>query len=187
MSGETPRAAKGGARWVLWLPFGLVALVGLLFAWGLGHGGESRLIASHWIDKPVPQFTLPPAVQGLPGVSSAEMAAGQPRLVNVFASWCIPCRAEAPQLEALRQRGVIIDGIAIRDRPADLARFLAETGNPYRAIGADERSSVQIALGSSGVPETFLVDGHGMIRQQIQGVIEPDMIPGILDKLAEIR
>ena len=187
MSGETPQTGKGGARWVLWLPFGLVALVGLLFAWGLGHGGESRLIASHWIDKPVPAFTLPAATSNLPGVASIEMAKGQPRLINVFASWCIPCRAEAPQLEILRQRGVVIDGIAIRDRQVDLARFLAETGNPYRAIGADQRSEVQIALGSSGVPETFIVDGHGMIRQQIQGMIEPEMIPDILDKLAEIR
>jgi cytochrome c biogenesis protein CcmG, thiol:disulfide interchange protein DsbE len=178
---STPRA-----RWLLWMPFGLVALLGLLFIWGLRQGGESRLIRSQWIDKPVPAFDLPPAMPGQPGLSSRNFADGKPRLLNVFASWCIPCRVEAPQLEELRRRGVIIEGIAIRDRQEDLARFLAETGNPYTGIGADTRSQVQIALGSSGVPETFLVDGNGIIREQIQGVITADMMPEINAKLARM-
>lgn len=179
-------APERRSPWVLWVPLALVAALGLLFLWGLFSGGESRLIRSQWIDKPVPLFDLPPAMPGQPGLSSADFADGKPRLLNVFASWCIPCRVEAPQLEELKRRGVIIEGIAIRDRQQDLARFLAETGNPYTGIGADERSQVQIALGSSGVPETFLVDGDGIIREQIQGVITPEMLPEINAKLARM-
>ncbi|MCU0729202.1 MAG: DsbE family thiol:disulfide interchange protein [Sphingopyxis sp.] len=160
--------------------------MGALFLWGLGQG-ENRLVQSHWIGKPVPAFTLPAAHADRPGLSSQELATGQPRLLNIFASWCIPCRVEAPQLEALAARGVIIDGIAIRDHPADLVRFLAETGNPYRAIGADERSAVQIALGSSGVPETFVVDGNGIIREQIQGVITPEMVPQLVARMEAMQ
>ena len=81
--------------------------------------------------------------------------------------------------------GVPIDGIAIRDRPEDVAMFLREYGNPFDRIGSDMQSSVQIALGSSGVPETFLVDGKGVIREQIQGVILADRVPEIIAKLEE--
>lgn len=169
-------------HWVAWAPLAFVALLGLLFIWGLNRGGD-RLIASHWINKPMPTFVLPAASADRPGLSSATLSDGRPRIVNVFASWCIPCRVEAPQLEQLRVRGVIIEGVAVRDRPQDLARYLAENGNPYTSIGGDERGQVQIALGSSGVPESFLVDGHGIIREQIQGVITAEAVPGIIAKL----
>jgi cytochrome c biogenesis protein CcmG, thiol:disulfide interchange protein DsbE len=183
------REAQATARfsWVLWLPFALVLALGGLFWWGLASGGENRLIQSQWIDKPVPEFDLPPAMPGQPGLSSRQFSDGNPRLINVFASWCIPCRVEAPQLEALRERGVIIEGIAIRDRPEDLARFLAEFGNPFAGIGADQQSQVQIALGSSGVPETFLVDGNGIIREQIQGIVTAEMVPEIVARLERME
>jgi cytochrome c biogenesis protein CcmG/thiol:disulfide interchange protein DsbE len=92
-------------------------------------------------------------------------------VINVFASWCVPCMAEAPQLLALARRGIPIDAIAIRDRPQDIAQFLQRWGDPFRNIGLDRDSSVQMALGSSGVPETFVVDGRGIIRHQHLGVI----------------
>ena len=173
-------------RWVLFVPLAIMGLLFGAFIYRLTVPAET-LIQSQWINKPMPTFDLPPATAGVPGLKSSQLADGKPRLVNVFASWCIPCRVEAPQLEALRARGVIIEGIAIRDQPAALAAFLAETGNPYASIGADERSQVQIALGSSGVPETFLVDGKGIIRQQIQGVITAEMVPEILAKLEGMR
>src|SRR3546814_3417051 len=88
----------------------------------------------------MPLFDLPPATAGVEGLKSSQLADGRPRLVNVFASWCIPCRAEAPQLEALKAAGVPIDGIAIRDRPEDVAMFLREYGNPFDRIGADMQS-----------------------------------------------
>ena len=184
---KTPAATiKTRRSWIVWLPLAVVLVLGGLFAWGLTRGGN-QLIESHWINKPVPQFTLPSAIADRPGLTSAVFTDGKPRLINVFASWCVPCRVEAPQLEALQARGVIIEGIAIRDRPDALAAFLAEVGNPYASSGADERSQVQIALGSSGVPETFLVDGKGVIREQIQGIITPEMVPEILAKLEGMR
>lgn len=169
-------------RAILWVPLTLIVLLGLLFAFGLTRE-PSRPVASQWIDRPLPRFDLPPATQGAQGFATTSLADGQPRLLNIFASWCIPCRAEAPQLEELARAGVIIEGVAIRDRPEDVARFLAETGNPYARIGADPRSELMIALGSAGVPETFIVDGRGIVREQIQGVITPDMVPELITKL----
>lgn len=180
----TAKTASTGARrnWLVWIPLAIVLVMGAIFIWRLGHGG-TELVQSRWINKPLPEFALPPATRDRPGVSSAGFRDGKPRLINIFASWCVPCRVEAPQLEALRARGVIIEGIAIRDRPDALAGFLAEVGNPYAGIGADDRSRVQIALGSSGVPETFLVDGNGIVRHQIQGVITDAMVPDIVAAL----
>ena len=173
-------------HWIAWAPLAFVALLGLLFVWGLVRP-DDRMIRSAWIDKPMPAFDLPPASADRPGLSNRTLTDGRPRIVNVFASWCIPCRIEAPMLEELHARGVIIEGVAIRDRPQDLARYLAENGNPYTSIGADERSQLQIALGSSGVPESFLVDGNGIIREQIQGVISAEAVPGVIAKLEAMR
>ena len=90
-------------------------------------------------------------------------------------------------LEKLKEKGVIIDGIAIRDKPEDVAKFLEKHGNPYARIGADMDSGVQIAIGSSGVPESFLIDGKGVVREQIQGVITDEMIPEIVAKLDAMK
>ncbi|WP_033073049.1 DsbE family thiol:disulfide interchange protein [Sphingopyxis sp. MWB1] len=169
-------------HWLLFVPLAILGLLFGAFLYRLTTPAET-LVQSHWIDKPMPLFNLPPATAGVPGLKSADLADGKPRLVNIFASWCIPCRAEAPQLEALKKAGVPIDGIAIRDRPEDVAQFLKEYGNPFDRIGSDMQSSVQIALGSSGVPESFLVDGKGIIREQIQGVILAEHVPEILAKL----
>jgi cytochrome c biogenesis protein CcmG/thiol:disulfide interchange protein DsbE len=105
--------------------------------------------------------------------------------VNIFASWCVPCIAEAPQLTALQQRGAIIEGVAIRDARADVDKFLANHGNPYDRIGLDARSTLQFYLGSSGVPESFIVDGKGVIRYQHWGPIMPKDVDVILQKLRE--
>lgn len=185
---ETPPAAATAAKrkpglW-LWLPLGLFAAFFVLVFVGLVRPAN-RDIASQMIGKPLPQFSLPPITQDRPGLSGADFAKGKPKLLNVFASWCIPCAVEAPQLAQLAQAGVEIEGVAIRDRPADLAAFLAQNGNPYKAIGSDPTSSVQLAIGSAGVPETFVIDGKGVIRYQHIGDIRPDQVQMILDKLRE--
>jgi cytochrome c biogenesis protein CcmG, thiol:disulfide interchange protein DsbE len=99
----------------------------------------------------------------------------------------VPCIAEARVLGDMAASGVRIDGVAIRDKRADVDRFLAKNGNPYRTIGLDADSTVQIAIGSSGVPETFVVDGKGIIRFQHIGEITPADVSVVLAKLREAQ
>lgn len=173
-------------RLLLWLPLlGFLLFVGL-FAGGLMKG-DDRVIESKMVGKPLPAFALPAAASDRPALSSTDMAKGQPRLLNIFASWCVPCAAEAPQLMALKQAGVPIDAIAIRDARADVDGFLARWGNPYERIGLDARSSVQLALGSSGVPETFLIDGQGRILHQHIGDIRPEHVRELIEKWREAQ
>ncbi len=172
--------------WWLWVPFLIFSAFFALARGELAHPGE-RTIRSHMVGKPLPVFSLPPAHAPQPGLGSASFKQGQPRLLNIFASWCIPCIAEAPVLLRLSKQGVPIDAIAIRDRPQDVARFLARNGNPYARIGADNDSAVQLSLGSSGVPETFVIDGRGIIRHQHVGDIRPEDVPGLLAELRAAR
>lgn len=173
-------------RLILWAPLGLFLLFAIIFLVGLVKP-ESRTIHSQLVGQPLPEFALSPGVPEVRGLASADLKDGRPKLLNVFASWCVPCAAEAPQLMQLKQAGIPIAAIAIRDRPEDIAAFLARYGNPYDRIGSDPNSSVQIALGSSGVPETFVIDGKGVIRHQHIGDIRPEDVPGLLAKLEEAR
>jgi cytochrome c biogenesis protein CcmG/thiol:disulfide interchange protein DsbE len=174
------------AGWALWLPLGLFAGFVALVIVGL-YRPDDHVVASKMVGRPLPQFSLPAAADGRPGLSSRDFADGKPRLLNIFASWCLPCAAEAPVLAELQRRGVEIDGVAVRDHRDELAAFLARHGNPYTRIGADDVSAVQLAIGSSGYPETFVIDGKGVIRYQHVGVIMPDQVPMILAKLDEAR
>lgn len=135
----------------------------------------------------VPAFALPAGLSTKPSLASTDLANGKPRIVNIFASWCVPCITEVRVLEQLKTQGVTIDGIAVRDRPADIADFLTRNGDPYERIGSDTESKVQIALGSSGVPESFIVDGRGIIRYQHIGPIEAADVPMILGKLEHAK
>ena len=166
----------------------LILLVALMagLIWRLATPANTN-VASKLEGKQVPAFVLPPALPGKPALAAADLSGGQPRLVNVFASWCIPCITEVRVLQQLKARGVAIDGIAVRDRPEDVAAFLGRNGDPYERIGSDERSQVQIALGSSGVPESFVVDGKGVIRYQHIGPIEASDVPLILHKLEQAK
>ena len=168
------------------LPVALLVLVLAALVWRLAHP-EDTTIRSRLAGQPVPEFALPPALPGKAGLASADLAKGEPRLLNIFASWCVPCIAEAPLLAELKRRGVAIDAIAIRDRPDDVAEFLARHGDPFERIGSDDNSRVQLALGSSGVPESFVVDGRGRIRYQHVGPIEPAQVPLILAELEKAR
>ena len=175
---------RAPSRVLLWLPLALFAgFAGVVIA-VLLHPADHE-VASKMIGKPLPQFAFAAAAADRPGLTRAHMLGGQPRLLNVFASWCVPCAAEAPQLTALAQAGVEIDGVAIRDTAEDLAAYLARNGNPYAAIGADRTSAIQFAIGSSGVPESFVIDGKGVIRYQHIGDIRAEQVPMILAKLRE--
>ena len=171
-------------RWTLWLPLALFAGFVALVMYGLYRPAD-REVASAMIGKPLPEFALRAAAPDRPGLGRADLADGKPRLLNIFASWCVPCAVEAPQLAALKAEGIEIAGVAIRDRPDDVAAFLARHGNPFTRIGADDRSIVQLGIGSSGVPETFVIDGRGTIRYQHIGEIRPEHLALLREKLKE--
>lgn len=170
------------SRALRFAPLALIALVLLALLWRLADPPDAT-IHSRLVGQPVPLFALPRAVAGKPPLRSTDLATGKPRLLNIFASWCVPCIAEAPVLAELHRAGVSIDGIAIRDRPQDIGQFLAKHGDPYDRIGSDNDSRVQLALGSSGVPESFVVDGRGIIRFHHVGPIADNDIPEILAQL----
>ena len=135
----------------------------------------------------MPACALPAMLPAKPALASADLATGTPRIVNIFASWCVPCITEVHVLKQIEAHGIPIDGIAIRDRSDDVSEFLTRNGDPYERIGSDAESRVQIALGSSGVPESFIVDGKGIVRYQHIGPIEASDIPMIMAKLEQAR
>jgi len=169
-------------RLTLWIPL-------LLFTFFLGLAGYQLFqpsdedIPSTMIGNPLPEFDLRAASQTRPGVKTADFRDGTPRLLNVWASWCLPCIAEAPYLQDLEEAGVQIIGVAIRDKPEDVEQFLAKHGNPYARIGADDISEVQLEIGSSGVPETFVIDGDGNITHQHIGDVRANTVAELLEKL----
>ena len=167
----------------------LILLVALVSVFAFSIDRDSSLVRSVLIDKPVPQFELA-AVEGLdvPGFGSAALS-GEPTLVNVFASWCIPCRDEHPLLEALKaETGVRLYGINHSDAPENARAFLAELGNPYDAVGTDRDRRVSIDWGVYGVPETFLVDAKGVIVYKHVGPLTPEAIENeLLPAVAALR
>ena len=184
MSETRPQSST--SPWVLWLPALVFALFVAVVAYNLRNPAE-RVVRSALVGKPLPEFSLPPAAAGQPGLARADLADGKVRVLNVFASWCIPCAVEAPQLAQLRASGVEVVGVAIRDRPDELRAFLTRHGNPFTRIGADNVSAIQFALGSSGVPESFVIDGKGVIRYQHIGEIRAEHLPMIIDQIDEAR
>ncbi len=172
-------------RLVWLLPLALFAGLIALMAGNLGRP-QQAIVKSHMIGKPVPAFELA-GHGGGPGLSAADLAGGGPVLVNLFASWCLPCAVEAPQLEALRERGATLHGIAVRDTPEKTAAFLARHGNPFTRIGEDPGGRLMLAFGASGVPETYVIDGRGIIRHQHLGEIRPEHVPELLAELEKAR
>jgi cytochrome c biogenesis protein CcmG/thiol:disulfide interchange protein DsbE len=182
-----------GKRLVFLLPVLIFLVIAAYFLWGLQPERDPRKVPTALIDKAVPQFQLP-AIPGLdvPGVETADLTgAGQPVLLNVFASWCVPCRVEHPILMRLaKEEGVAIYGVNYKDRPADARKWLADFGNPYSRIGrlSQERAEVGIELGVYGVPETYVVGPDGRIRYKHVGPIQPKSLrEDILPLLEELR
>jgi cytochrome c biogenesis protein CcmG/thiol:disulfide interchange protein DsbE len=163
----------------------LVLLVGLVAVFALSMDRDPSLVRSVLIDKPAPTFSLAAvAGTGVEGFDTASLK-GEVTVVNVFASWCIPCRDEHPLLERLKaETGVRIFGINQRDAAENAVKFLTELGNPYTRIGGDTDNRVSIDWGVYGVPETFVVNAEGVVTFKHVGPISPeslerDVIPAI--------
>ncbi|MGC6472395.1 MAG: DsbE family thiol:disulfide interchange protein [Parvibaculales bacterium] len=140
----------------------------VLFAVGLRQGDPSKLPTA-LLNKPLPDFTLP-------GLDSSEIVAAAPALLNVWASWCGPCREEHPHLMTLAQNGVPVFGINYKDDPGAAQRFLSGLGDPYRASGKDESGSLAIHLGVYGVPETFVIGAGGTIIYRHAGPLDETVL-----------
>jgi cytochrome c biogenesis protein CcmG, thiol:disulfide interchange protein DsbE len=167
------------------LPLALFA--GLAIYLGLALQRDPSTLPSALLDKPVPVFALPPPPPLERGLRSEDLR-GQPRLVNVFASWCTPCRIEHPTLQSLAQRhGVAIHGLNYKDKPEDAAAFLGALDNPYQGVGMDRDGRIGIEWGVYGVPETFVIDAEGRIRYRHVGpLMERDVEETILPLLARL-
>jgi cytochrome c biogenesis protein CcmG/thiol:disulfide interchange protein DsbE len=153
----------------------LIIVIGLaaLFAYMLRDGRDPSEIKNVHVGEKAPQFSLTNIGNG--NINETLLNKGQPMLVNFFASWCVPCRAEHDSLMALaNNHNVKILGIAYKDKAQDSLAFLEELGNPYSQFGADLDGSVGFEWGVTGVPETFLVDGNGNIRYHHYGPIVGD-------------
>lgn len=174
------------SRAIRFAPLALLLIIIAALVWRLSTPTDTN-VRSTMVGRAAPSFPAVAATAGKMAFSSSDLAIGRPHLVNFFASWCVPCIGEVKVLQDLRLRGASVYGIAVRDRPDDLANFLGRNGDPYQVITSDPQSDVQIEFGSSGVPESFIVDGKGIIRYQHIGPIEASDEPLILSKLEQAR
>jgi cytochrome c biogenesis protein CcmG/thiol:disulfide interchange protein DsbE len=153
-------------------PLIVVLVIVGYFASGLTR--DPHELPSALIDRPFPAVDLPPIIGREKGFATTDLA-GQVALVNIFASWCVPCKVEHPLLMAHAKGGAIpIYGIAWKDDPAATADLLDQDGDPYRQVGADRSGRAGIDLGVTGVPETYLVDKTGRIRYKLARPITED-------------
>ncbi len=164
--------------WPVMLPvIVFTALAALLWR---GLSGNPPEIPSALIGRPVPEMSLP-AIEGMgvPGFDTASLKAGSVTIINVWASWCGPCRIEHPLLQELAKRSDIrLAGINYKDDPENARRFLGTLGQPYAAIVSDVRGRAAVDWGVYGVPETFIVDGAGLIRYKWIGPLTPEGLKG---------
>jgi len=178
-TGKETKPPKRGFPVLILLPLVVFAALAGLFLFQLFVGNDPQKIPSALIDKPAPDFALE-AVPGLlkdgtpvPGFSREDLL-GKVSVVNVFASWCVPCRQEHPLLEDLSKvEGIQLLGINYKDKPENARRFLGSLGNPYARIGADGTGRTAIEWGVYGVPETFVIDATGTIRYKFIGPLGP--------------
>jgi len=181
---------KPRRNWLAFLPLIAFAALAAIFLVRL-YAGDPTKLPSTLIGKPVPRFTLP-ALEGLmaqgqpvPGFSDANLRDGKLKLVNVFASWCAPCRDEHPLLlDLAKDPRITLLGINMKDNPENARRFLGQLGNPYAMVGTDESGRIAIDWGVYGVPETFLISGDGIIlfkqigpltRESLKSTLEPEI------------
>lgn len=171
---------------ILTLPLVGFALFALLFFIGLktnNEGGQTSTL----IGKKTPQFNLEQLGDYI-SPTDTDLQTHQVKLVNFWASWCAPCRAEHPNLEQLNNQGVTIFGVNYKDVPDQAIRFLEELGNPYQKLGTDRNGRVAINWGVYGIPETFVIDNNGIVRLRWAGPVTSRVLDShIMPMLEEIR
>lgn len=161
------------------LVFGIVA--GYFF---VQLGEDPSIVPSALIDKPVPDFDTGPLLADKPGLATEDFRTGDVVLVNIWASWCIPCRAEHPLITRLAEdEGMTIYAINYKDKREDAIGWLQELGDPYSRIGFDESGRAGIEWGVYGVPETYVIDGEGRIRWKRVGPMTPQLVEDELKPL----
>ncbi len=170
-------------RFLFVLP--LILFLGLAVYFGIGLTKDSRMLPSALIDQPAPAFDLPPLLSDLPGLATSDFG-GEVKLVNFFASWCIPCRAEHPILMFItEQKMVPLYGINYKNKVKDATDWLEELGNPYQRIGRDESGRAGIEWGVYGLPETYIIDKQGRIRYRHVGPLFPEDLKETIMPLVE--
>ncbi len=190
MTAEAERQKRSKFGLGALMPVAIFALLAVIFVVALNSGDPSKL-PSALIGKPAPETFLKPleglndAGQPIPGIDVSLLAGGGVKLVNVWASWCGPCRVEHPFLMELEKRPDIkMVGINYKDKPSNARQFLGSHGNPYGFVGVDNTGRAAVDWGVYGVPETFVVDGKGVIRYKHVGplsaeAVEQKIIPAI--------
>ena len=178
-------------RLLAFLPVLVFLVLAGFFAYRLvliQQGDAPNMIPSVMIDKPAPDFDLPPLLAGMPGLKSADLQ-GKVTLISIFASWCVPCRAEHPYLmELAAKHRVNLVGINYKDKPEDATAWLERLGNPYAAIGTDRDGRVGIDFGVYGVPESYLIDRQGRIRfKQVGPFTAEDIEKKLMPLVAEVE
>ena len=186
MSEETPATGAGPRRWVVMLPLVIFVVLAGVFLLQLMSGRDTSIVPSVLIGQPAPKTELPP-LEGtnLPGLSTEAMK-GRLTLVNVWASWCVPCRQENPILmELAKDSRFDLVGFNYKDKPANALKFLKDLGNPFEAIGTDQSGRAAIDWGVYGVPETYLVAPDGTILWKHVGPFTPQDVPERLNPQIE--
>ncbi len=167
-------------RLVFLVPLALFMGLAGYFYFGLGR--DVTQVPSALIDKPLPDLDVPPLLDDMPGLKTADLK-GKAQIINVFASWCVPCRAEHPIITKLaKQYGVKVNALNWKDKPEDAKAWLDKLGNPYATVGSDQKGRAGIDLGVYGVPETYVIDAQGRIRYKIaaplqQRNLDQDILP----------
>lgn len=161
-------------RLAAFVPLLALLVVVVASAFLLTRGSEREQFTAGMVGRMAPNYALERLGGG--DLVTPEAMAGRPYLINVFASWCTPCRAEHPQLVALQQSGVTILGVAYKDAPQDTAAFLSELGNPFAVVGMDPEGRYGLELGVTGAPETFVVGADGAIRAAFRGPLTEEVV-----------
>jgi cytochrome c biogenesis protein CcmG, thiol:disulfide interchange protein DsbE len=181
---DPAKPASSGRRLLALLPLVFVLALGALFFARLFAGDASR-IPSALLGQSAPPIDLP-GLDGATGLADADLRQGHVSIVNIFGSWCLPCHAEHETLMAiaadkdLASKGVALYGVAQKDEPENLRRFLGAKGDPYAKVGLDQNGRTSIDWGVYGVPETFIVKGDGTIAYKFIGPIDAQILATVV-------